>query len=100
MDRIDFERMLDLKVTAYDLRGEVTYDDLLNFAEYLVQFVHAERAAHRWIPVSERLPEVGEEVITYTEQGVWTTTYAEHWAWCMYLPTHWMPLPPLPKEMK
>lgn len=71
------------------------------------------RAAQRWIPVTERLPEVGVLVLVYS---------AEHWtkstlavlkddgiSWresktdLMLYPrevTHWMPLPLPPKEVE
>lgn len=56
----------------------------------------------RWIPVEERLPEMGQEVICFSggvlKPGVycylfWSKDY-DNWARV----THWMPLPPPPKE--
>lgn len=58
----------------------------------------------QWIPVTERLPEVGQRVIVSrpgkVEQGVWLGTNG--W-WKVYgantkAVTHWMPLPEPPKE--
>lgn len=60
--------------------------------------------ATRWIPVAERLPEPGTEVLVYTkhphspkmEIGVFTyypEMYQPHWQYV----THWMPLPQPPK---
>ena len=55
-----------------------------------------------WIPVTERLPERGQEVIVASyrmiKPVVFTTIFwsKEHDNW--YGITHWMPLPELPKE--
>ena len=69
----------------------------------------------RWIPVTERLPEVGEEFVLvfvngryhnikfagaaeiamYDEDGWWIEAYPE---WKNPRVTHWMPLPDAPKE--
>ena len=56
----------------------------------------------RWIPVTERLPERGQEVIVASyrmiKPVVFTTIFwnKEHDNW--YGITHWMPLPEPPKE--
>ena len=61
--------------------------------------------ALKWIPVSERLPLVGETVIALGSRGgVYTAKYTGGVYWhklnarChMCEPTHWMPLPKPPK---
>lgn len=64
---------------------------------------------YRWIPVSERLPEVGQRILVYCE----SKTIKMHVTTCTYMAgrfgskqfsrhvrnvTHWMPLPEPPKE--
>ena len=75
-------------------------------AEYLLKNgVRLERATSdenkRWIPVSERLPEYGQEVIVYTGNILkpivmaYTFWKAEYDTWLHV--THWMPMPEGPE---
>jgi len=67
--------------------------------EVAIQALQAQ-AERRWIPVSERLPEDGRTILTYTIGGnievflYDSSTYQPVW----YGVTHWMPLPEPPKE--
>ena len=75
----------------------------------LVQRVKELEDANRWIPVGERLPKVGEEVLTYSILDksyncigfyVLNSNKKPHWVnektYNDIYPQFWMPLPPLP----
>jgi hypothetical protein len=55
-----------------------------------------------WIPVTERVPEQGQEVIVFSGGVLKPRVFAYHF-WCKDYTsfahiTHWMPLPEPPKE--
>ena len=67
----------------------------------------------KWIPVTERLPEVRHAVLCYTphHKNIWALSLHEDNEWYYWIPTnkkynpdfegditHWMPLPEHPKE--
>ena len=51
-----------------------------------------------WISVTERLPDIGVEVIVYSEDDGICVDYYDGDSFGYYDVTHWMPLPQPPKE--
>ena len=79
--------------------AQAVYDACILAAEAL-----REQEERRWIPVTERFPEYGQEVLVYTgnilkpivmEYTFWRKDY-DTWRHV----THWMPLPKPPKEVE
>lgn len=85
-----------------DLNPEELIDHLLANGVRLEAKQATSDENKRWIPVSERLPEQGQEVIVASyrmiKPVVFTTIFwnKEHDNW--YGITNWMPLPEPPKE--
>ena len=70
-----------------------------------------EQEERRWIPVTERLPKIGQKCLIANREivvrgwlrpdGVWKTGVSSDEIWSkfsLHQPTHWMPLPEPPKE--
>lgn len=80
-------------------------DRCARYAEEVMEL----REKHQWIPVTERLPAVGERVLAVrdglsvgeaylSESGVWRRYYGALWVLLGCAPvTHWMPLPDAPE---
>lgn len=66
-------------------------------AAVLLREAAAALADTRWIPVSERRPEVGQEILLFFEGEMYVGRYVpwpEKWTDA----THWMPLPEPPEQ--
>ena len=57
-----------------------------------------EQEQRRWIPVTDRLPEIGIVVLVYSEDDGICVDYYGGDSFGYYDVTHWMPLPEPPKE--
>ena len=57
-----------------------------------------EQEQRRWIPVTERFPDVGKNVLVYSEFDFVSVDYHGGDSFGYALVTHWMPLPEPPKE--
>lgn len=76
--------------------------DNINLTGWLAE----EHAKHLWIPVTERLPDVGKDVLCFCRANIYFVLGWDGYHWhegadryyMSRFVTHWMPLPEPPKE--
>ena len=119
MTREEAIRILDPETTGEAL-AEIEYYNGFSGKTAAVQAVSdaceiavadmREMEQRRWIPVTERMPEIGRKCLIANREivvkgwlrpdGVWKTGVSSDEIWSkfsLYPPTHWMPLPEPPK---
>ena len=99
--------LIDRDMTIYELEAfrESCIVNLLRMSfEDITDVVKGIPAVNRWIPCSERLPEVYEKVLTYSDDGIIHDNFRLNlrdgsvgWSqgWGI---THWQPLPEPPEK--
>ena len=120
MTREEAIRILD-PVTTGEALAEIEYYNGFTGKTAAVQAVSdacvlavaalREQGERRWIPVTERMPEIGQKCLIANREivvrgwlrpdGVWKTWVSSDELWSkfsLHTPTHWMPLPEPPKE--
>ena len=92
------QKPINCDCTAEERRQYAEIEDLEGEVDRL-------RAERQWIPVSERLPEIDQNVLAcHTGEVGISHRYVDGWYWDVdewhkpFTPTHWMPLPPPPAE--
>ena len=110
----DRERLIELCKTACSPLNCEKYGEKPCFecvADYLLvngaTFVTDNNVGSKWIPVTERFPQYGANVIALGKRGgVYVAQYrgSQYWhklnaRYHMCEPTHWMPLPEPPMEV-
>lgn len=114
MTREEAIRILDPETTKEELVGIKGYAAMMKVVdEACILAVSAlrEQEERQWIPVTERLPEIGRKCLIANREivvrgwlrpdGVWKTGVSSDDIWSKFSlcpPTHWMPLPEPPKE--
>jgi len=100
------------KITGYDEKQEAIDAWNTRTESKEITSLKSELAAlkerDRWIPISEWLPGIKQEVLCTHQKDKWVSTgYRKNkWQWydthdqcCEIIVTHWRPLPEAPKEV-
>ena len=101
MTREEAIRILDPVTTKEELVGIKGYAAMMKVVDeacILAVAALREQEQRRWIPVTERLPEIGIVVLVYSEDDGICADYYGGDSFGYYDVTHWMPLPEPPKE--
>lgn len=107
MEREEAIRILD-PVTTGEALAEIEYYNGFTGKTAAVQAVSdacvlavaalREQGERRWIPVTERLPDIGIVVLVYSEDDGICLDYYVGDSFDYYDVTHWMPLPEPPEK--
>jgi len=83
---------------------DVDYAHASDVVAWSIREIDRLREERRWVPVGERLPEVGSLVLAFINGEIMETTFCGGGglAWQTdrrgFNATHWMPMPPGPEE--
>lgn len=101
-DYISREALIDrlnknLSACNHGTFSEMCYADTIETVKHLPT-ADVEPVRH-WIPRSERMPEVGVEVLVYSRSSGMAVDYYDRGLFGYSDVTHWMPLPEPPEEV-
>lgn len=88
------EKLVDMIFISFCRHIDKSYKLAKNIAEDLIS---NGVTAQEWIPVAKTLPDVGVEVLVYSEIVGICVDYYDGDAFGYFDVTHWMPLPQPPK---